>query len=178
MQPFIHYCHTQHTHAERKETLQKINHMNLHFTSAISLKTEFKIKIRLRLISGSYEAHRNTAGVFTDHHGTDVRNMNIWPFTYQTTSILTHFTCKEIISLSHMEKSLKGLKDQRECGKWLWKAELWLLWVQETLTNIIKRLHVFILGMFISVIFPNRQPTFVKRLLTVNRQDHFKLELN
>ncbi len=77
MQPFIHYCHTQRTHAERKETLQKINHMNLHFTSAISLKTEFKIKIRLRLISGSYEAHRNTAGVFTDHHGTDVRNMNI-----------------------------------------------------------------------------------------------------
>ncbi len=34
----------------------------------------------------------------------------------------------------------------------------------------------FILGMFISVIFPNRQPTFVNRLLTINRQDYFKLE--
>ncbi len=34
------------------------------------------------------------------------------------------------------------------------------------------------LGMFISVIFPNRQPTLVNRLLTVNRQDYFKLEQN
>ncbi len=32
--------------------------------------------------------------------------------------------------------------------------------------------------MFISVIFPNRQPTLVYWLLTVNRQDYFKLELN
>ncbi len=34
------------------------------------------------------------------------------------------------------------------------------------------------LGMFISFISPNRQPTLVKRLLTINRQDYFKLELN
>ncbi len=34
------------------------------------------------------------------------------------------------------------------------------------------------LGMFISVIFPNQQPTLINRLLTVNRQDYFKLELN
>ncbi len=36
----------------------------------------------------------------------------------------------------------------------------------------------FTVGMFISVIFPNRQLTLVNRLLTVNRQDYFKLELN
>ncbi len=36
----------------------------------------------------------------------------------------------------------------------------------------------FILGMFISVIFPNRQPTLINRLLTVNQQDYFKLEQN
>ncbi len=35
-----------------------------------------------------------------------------------------------------------------------------------------------LLGMFISVIFPNRQPTLVNRLLTVNLQDYFKLEQN
>ncbi len=29
-----------------------------------------------------------------------------------------------------------------------------------------------VLGMFISVIFPNRQPTLVNRLLTVNRQEY------
>ncbi len=38
-----------------------------------------------------------------------------------------------------------------------------------------------LLGMFISVISPNQQPTLVKRLLTVNRQDYLnwnlKLEL-
>ncbi len=32
--------------------------------------------------------------------------------------------------------------------------------------------------MFISVIFPNRQPTFINLLLTVNQQDDFKLEFN
>ncbi len=35
-----------------------------------------------------------------------------------------------------------------------------------------------ILGMFISDILSNRQPMLVNRLLTVNRQDYFKLELN
>ncbi len=34
------------------------------------------------------------------------------------------------------------------------------------------------LGMFISVIFPNQQPTLINRLLTVNWQDYLKLELN
>ncbi len=40
------------------------------------------------------------------------------------------------------------------------------------------RQHVSGLGMFISVIFPNRRPTLFNQLLTVNRQDYFKLELN
>ncbi len=34
-----------------------------------------------------------------------------------------------------------------------------------------------LLGMFISVISPNQQPTLINQLLTVNRQDYFKLEL-
>ncbi len=43
---------------------------------------------------------------------------------------------------------------------------------------IFVKYFICILGMLISVIFPNRQPTLVNRLLTVNQQDYFKLELN
>ncbi len=49
-------------------------------------------------------------------------------------------------------------------------------------THSLQRIHwwasdVMLLGMFIWGIFPNRQLMLVNQLLTVNRQDYFKLEL-
>ncbi len=49
-------------------------------------------------------------------------------------------------------------------------------------THSLQRIHwwasdVMLLGMFILGIFPNRQLMLVNQLLTVNRQDYFKLEL-
>lgn len=96
-----------------------MNPHDFHFTWAVSLKTG---------LYGSYEikfdvVYRNTAGIFTNHHGTGARNTSA--LTYEAhlhtkaCALLTHFTCKETKQIIFQIWKCNIVLCLEKAGKWL-----------------------------------------------------------